>query len=123
MAGPLDLSPALPVYLVEVAVLPGVGRSAGKAAVSVKQRGGLGDRCPAVVVELGVEGEFDPYRRVGEAPRSVSGPRTGHHEAGCGGHPDVQALGDGCVGRVGLPQVIAGDDDLSAVRRAAQALQ
>jgi hypothetical protein len=54
---PLHLGPALAPDLLEVGVLPEVGRGGGEAAVAVEQGGGSGDGSPPVQPVLGVEGQ------------------------------------------------------------------
>ena len=74
---PLDLGPALAADLVEVGVVPGVLDRAGEAAVAVEQARRVGDRAPAVGVELGVEGEVHADVFAPVAGGGVAGPGHG----------------------------------------------
>ena len=72
-----ELGPALPADLVQVGMVPQVGRRPREAAVAVEQGRGLGDRSPTVQVVLGIESEPDAdvltpvLRRGAVAPRAA----------------------------------------------------
>ena len=102
--GPLDLGPALPTHLVEIGVVPHVGHGAGEAAVAVEQGRGLGDRCPAVEVVLGVEGEVDPDVVAPEPRRRLPGPRGRHDQRGAGTDTVAQGVVDPDGGGMAEPR-------------------
>ena len=94
---PLELSAALPAYLVEVGVVPKVGCRPREAAVTVEQRRRLGDRSPAIQVVLGIEREAhaDVFSPV--LSRGTACPRRRHHQGRGRGGPFAQRLVDGDV--------------------------
>ena len=107
---PLDLGPALAADLVEVGVVPGVLDRAGEAAVAVEEARRVGDRPPAVGVELGVEREVHADVLAPVAGGGVAGPRARHHQRGARGQAVAQRVVGGDVARVGEAEVVARDD-------------
>ena len=77
--GPLDLRPALAPDLVEVGVVPGVLDRAREPAVAVEQARRVGDRPPAVGLELGVEREVHADVLAPVAAGGVARPRARDH--------------------------------------------
>ena len=107
---PLDLGPALAPHLVEVGVVPRVLDGAGEPAVAVEQARRVGDRSPAVGVELGVEREVHADVVAPVAGGGVAGPRARHHQRRARGQPVTQRVVGGHVAGVGEAEVVARDD-------------
>ena len=78
--------------------------------VAVEERGGVGDRSPAVEVELGVDREVHPDVVAPVAGGGAPRPWTGDHQAGAGGQPVAQGLVHAHVGGVAEAEVVAVED-------------
>ena len=94
----------------------------GKPAVSVQQRGGLGDRSPAVEVVLGVEGEPDPDVIAPEPRRRLARPGCGDDERGAGADPVAERVVDADGRRVAEAEIGAVEDQQLGVGPVSEAL-
>ena len=120
--GPLDLGPALPPHLLEVGVLPGVLDRAREAAVAVEQARRMGERPPAVGVELGVEGEVHADVLTPVAGGGVARPRARDHQRRARRQAVAQRVVGGDVAGVGQAEVVARDDQQLGVGRVPEPL-
>ena len=120
--GPLDLGPALAPHLLQVGVLPGVLDRAREAAVAVEQARCMGERPPAVGVELGVEGEVHADVLTPVAGGGIARPRARDHQGRARRQTVAQRVVGGDVAGVGQAEVVARDDQQLGVGRVSEPL-
>ncbi len=106
--GAVDLGAQFATDLIEVGVLPQIGRVSRKPSLAREQRWSVGDWTPAVDVMLGVQSQVhaDVIARF-EQLGGVAGPRGGNHDRGAGRRSCSEGVEHAEVGGVAGSQVVA----------------